>query len=283
LGNELKATAELLSSYDLRSVAELREHKPRPEDKCQLIEHLVSYDGVYCLQPQCSYSTRLLPKMKKHWAACHKTEAKSHESSQSWRECKLQTYFTAKGRIDYFVVVDREKSGVRGTARGSMSLTEPEKELFEKLEKDYKDVKCDLEEQATIVQDIGDSRSERVPWLHDVIGSPYHLTMLEGEEIWSSYKLPLKKELDAGGENAEDPNLVRILVAAEAILRDAYRLCSDTSPDRKMTQQRANILNEFYAGASGKADGFRYYKNASTLYYRICSNGVSASYWKNFL
>jgi hypothetical protein len=32
-----------------------------------------------------------------------------------------------------------------------------------------------------------------------------------------------------------------------------------------MTQQRANILNEFYAGASGKSDGFRYYKNASTL------------------
>jgi len=41
-------------------------------------------------------------------------------------------------------------------------LTQPEKELFEKLEKDYKDMKCDLEEQATVVQDIGDSRSERV-------------------------------------------------------------------------------------------------------------------------
>ena len=32
-----------------------------------------------------------------------------------------------------------------------------------------------------------------------------------------------------------------------------------------MTQQRANILNEFYAGASGTADGFRYFKNASSL------------------
>jgi hypothetical protein len=30
-------------------------------------------------------------------------------------------------------------------------------------------------------------------------------------------------------------------------------------------------LNEFYARASGRADGFRYYKNASTLveYFRI--------------
>jgi hypothetical protein len=32
-----------------------------------------------------------------------------------------------------------------------------------------------------------------------------------------------------------------------------------------MTQQRANILNEFYAGALDKADGFRYFKNMSTL------------------
>lgn len=67
-------------------------------------------------------------------------------------------------------------------------------------------------------------------------GFLYHLTTLKDEEIWSSYKLPLKKELDAGSENAVDPKLVRILVAAEAVLRDAYQLYSDTSPDRKMTK-----------------------------------------------
>lgn len=104
-----------------------------------------------------------------------------------------------------------------------------------------------------------------MPWLHDLTGFPYHMLNLKGEEIWSSYKLLLKKELDSSSKNTEDPDLVRILAAAEAMLRDAYRLCSDTSADRKMTQQRANILNEFYAGASGKADGFRYFKNASTL------------------
>jgi hypothetical protein len=46
-------------------------------------------------------------------------------------------------------VVKREKGGE--TARGFMSLIELEKELFKQLEKDYKDVKCDLKEQATIV------------------------------------------------------------------------------------------------------------------------------------
>jgi hypothetical protein len=73
-------------------------------------------------------------------------------------------------------------------------------------------VKCDLEKQVTIVQDIRDSRSERVPWLHDVTGFPYHLTTLKDEEIWSSYKLPPKKELDAGSEDAKDPNLVLSLM-----------------------------------------------------------------------
>jgi hypothetical protein len=72
----------------------------------------------------------------------------------------LQTYFTIKGWIDYFIVVDREIGGE--IAKGSMLLIELKKELFKQLKKDYKDVKCDLKEQATIVQDIRDLRSERV-------------------------------------------------------------------------------------------------------------------------
>jgi hypothetical protein len=59
--------------------------------------------------------------------------------------------------------------------------------------------------------------------------------MLKDKEIWSLYKLLLKKELDAGNKDAKDPNLVRILLAVETVLRDAYWLYSDISPDRKMT------------------------------------------------
>jgi hypothetical protein len=98
-----------------------------------------------------------------------------------------------------------------------------------------------------------------------VTGFLYHNTILKNKEIWSSYKLLPKKELDAGNKDAKDPNLVRILLAAEVVLRDAYQLYSNTSLDRKIIQQRANILNEFYARASGKADRFRYFKNTSTL------------------
>jgi hypothetical protein len=62
-------------------------------------------------------------------------------------------------------------------------LKETEKILFEKLEQDYKDVKYNLEEQVTIVQDIRDSRSERVLWLYNMTGFLYHNTMLKDKEI----------------------------------------------------------------------------------------------------
>ncbi|OBT60338.1 hypothetical protein VE03_10358 [Pseudogymnoascus sp. 23342-1-I1] len=91
------------------------------------------------------------------------------------------------------------------------------------------------------------------------------LVMVEGKCIQVDIKqAQLAQEAPAGTQ----PKLIffkRKQSRYESVLRDAYALCSDTSPERKMTQQRANILNEFYAGASGRADGFRYYKNPSTL------------------
>ncbi|KAH7248458.1 hypothetical protein B0J15DRAFT_514469 [Fusarium solani] len=96
----------------------------------------------------------------------------------------------------------------------------------------------DLEEQAGVVQDVGESRADRLP------GG------------------------DGGGEGEDNSDLIRILVAAETVLRDAYKLCSDKSLERKMTQQRAKRLNEFRdagGSSSGKPDGFRSFKNESSL------------------
>ena len=92
----------------------------------------------------------------------HKIKATIHKSCALWRAVKLQTYFTAFGRIDYFVVIENPKASAM-SKDSLLLITQPEKALFKKLEKDYKDVKCDLKEQATIVHDIRDSRSERVP------------------------------------------------------------------------------------------------------------------------
>jgi hypothetical protein len=62
-----------------------------------------------------------------------------------WSEVKLQIYFTAFGRINYFVVEENTKASAI-SKDPSLLITQPEKDLFIKLEKDYKDVKVDIEE-----------------------------------------------------------------------------------------------------------------------------------------
>jgi hypothetical protein len=83
--------------------------------------------------------------MRKHMPQAHKIKATVHKSCALWRAVKLQTFFTAFGRIDYFVVVENPEASAI-SKDSSLLITQPEKELFEKLEKDYKDVKCDCYE-----------------------------------------------------------------------------------------------------------------------------------------
>jgi hypothetical protein len=46
--------------------------------------------------------------------------------------------------------------------------------------------------------------------------------MLKDKKIWSLYKLPSKKELNIDNKNTKDLNLVWILVAVKAVLRNVY-------------------------------------------------------------
>lgn len=75
--------------------------------------------------------------MKRHVASTHNLEAKAHRNIPLWKECKLQTYFTGKGRIDYFVVVDNINGKSSFTLDLATLLKEEEKDLFIKLENDY--------------------------------------------------------------------------------------------------------------------------------------------------
>ncbi|SPJ84073.1 uncharacterized protein FTOL_10589 [Fusarium torulosum] len=207
-----------------------------------------------------------------------------------WRVCKLQTYFTAKGLIDYFVVEDPSPSMTGGVPSGTGLATAPtsqeEGKLFEDLKADIIQASRDLDEEAGIVQDVEESRADRG---------------LRDTEIISSYALPrsIDPPLDDGiyseGDDDDDDDdnddideykgdgtgraatdLRRILAAAEGMLRDAYRLCNDKSPERKMTQQRAKRLSNFRGDdssimSSAKANKFRSFKNESSLtsYFRI--------------
>ena len=201
----------------------------------------------------------------------HHVKAAAHKRSALWTECRLQTYFTAKGLIDYFVVVAGKtrpelvqglgRSAATASGGGDPLLTKGEKAYFEKIEEDFEKVKEEVAKEAGIVHDFEDSRASHVPWLERT-GFHSHLKELLDEEIYGSYKLPSDRELEGG--SFDDPILARIIAGTRSLLNAAYELCSDTSPDRKMTYQRACILNEFYAGATGKSDAFRHYKMESS-------------------
>ena len=104
-GEELRSTVELFSSYDLRSVEELRQWKRDKTRPCQPIEGLAVFDrSVYCTYDDCGYCTRRIAKMHDHMPAHGKKASQHREDAPLWKACKLQTYFTGKGRIDYFVV-----------------------------------------------------------------------------------------------------------------------------------------------------------------------------------
>ncbi|RAL58160.1 hypothetical protein DID88_002364 [Monilinia fructigena] len=231
-GAALKTELAHAHTLPLKSMRELREQKPA-SGTVQL-EHLKIFHGFQCsLCDNDPFLTIHLPRMHRH-VATHNRKASEHKTTPLWQECLLQTHSTAQNLVDYFqVVASRVES--HDESGDEVPLTQLERDSIDKIEQNVLDLKKDLFKEAGVVRDIKESRPERIPWLHDVTKFPFHLVNLQDEEIWASYKLPSKKELDGEHLEAEDPQL------------------------------RANILNEFYAGASGKADGFRYHKNASTL------------------
>ena len=275
-GNILKTTIKLLENYNLKTEDQLQQDKPY--SPCNQIQGLELYSGYYCLQDNCFYSTRRLRKMKDHMIL-HQIKPKTHKDSPLWAECLLQTYFTARGKIDYFRVVNSiEENDLNQPIERSneleinpIPLTDAERALFSRLEEDTRISQEDILDEATKVQYSKNLRSERIPWLERT-GFPSHLAGLRDTEIQSSYRLPSKQQDSNNEENQEiEEDLARLLVGAESLLRDAYDLCDDYSPKRKITQQRAIILNQFYIGASGSSRGFLYKKDPSTLseYFKI--------------
>ncbi|ELR02112.1 hypothetical protein GMDG_05272 [Pseudogymnoascus destructans 20631-21] len=114
LGDALAATIRLFEGYELCTVEQLRLNKPGRDDGCRLIERLQSFDGFCCLHAGCSHCTVSEKYMKEHVWQAHKIKAKDHKVQPLWKGCKLQTYSTAKGRIDYFVVTEESDAGSTG-------------------------------------------------------------------------------------------------------------------------------------------------------------------------
>lgn len=114
-GDELRTTVELLSTYTLRGKEELQRWRPSRRTPCERIEALAHYAGYICLcdPAVCDFATTRLEAMHGHMAR-HAVKPSHHSQSRPlWASCVLQSYFTAKGRIDYFTVhpVDKKQEG----------------------------------------------------------------------------------------------------------------------------------------------------------------------------
>jgi hypothetical protein len=122
----------------------------------------------------------------------HGKKARAHSKELLWEECQMQSYFTARHLVDYFIVIERGENPARGTDRGAVPLSQPEKELFVKLEKDYEDVKGMLKSRLALSMILG------IPSLRGCHGSrrpDFHLTWLDcaTKRSGAPYKLPPKK------------------------------------------------------------------------------------------
>ncbi|KFY17556.1 hypothetical protein V492_00584 [Pseudogymnoascus sp. VKM F-4246] len=140
--------------------------------------------------------------MKEHVSSSHRVKAAEHKTRPLWKECTLQTYFTQKGRIDYFVVVDNNKKGEKSNAQElSALLKREETALFTKLEEDYQEgVRRDIEEQASTVHDFADSRSERrhVARPQDDAAAGQHPERVLRRGVWEGGRVPaLQEPVDA--------------------------------------------------------------------------------------
>jgi hypothetical protein len=156
----LKTHLAYAQTLTLKTVQELREQKPR--NGIIKLDYLKVFDGFQCL-PYSTFLTTYLPRMRRHMST-HGRKANEHKTTPLWQECRLQTYFTAGIRINYFVIAERsEACGGAAFSSSKTSLSQPEKDLFLKLEMDSVDAKDDIEEQASIVRSIINTIAELIP------------------------------------------------------------------------------------------------------------------------
>jgi len=199
LGPVLKACQAYADSLALRTLDELRQGRPRQPGAP--LEFLDAYEGYSCLLCEEEGSSNRfytihLPRLQRNHLPSHHRTAREHELTPLWRSCQLQTYFSAKGRIDYFEVDARSQSSLPMASGAPPSPTMAEQALFTSLERDASTIQQDLNREAAIVQDISASRTERVPWLEKT-GFPAYLAGLQDRQIKGSYQLP-----------PEDPNSI---------------------------------------------------------------------------
>ena len=183
-GKRLQQMVDVLSGYELRGREELRQRRPHRRTPCRKIKYLTSYAGYICLCSiaDCDFATTRLEAMHGHMPRPGKTGSQNSKDAPLWAGCTLQSYFTAKGLIDYFVVIEPEDAG-QGSSQdanaGTAGLSgpppsSPERRMFDGLRESVRQADRDLDAKAAFVEEPGQGRADRERWLV-YTGFPTHL------------------------------------------------------------------------------------------------------------
>ncbi len=194
VGEVLEGYLEYAESLILRPLKDLRIEKALGRGTAP-IKHLRVFSGycrLACKDDNKCFLTTYLPRMQDHMAV-HGKKAKQHKVELLWAKRLLQTYFIAKGRINYFVVVEEDvdleiRVPTERVCSSIFPLTKQEEGLFTRLKKESTAVKGNFIGMRGNVEAFN-SKTARVPWLERT-GFPSHLVGLKDEEIRSSYQLP---------------------------------------------------------------------------------------------
>jgi hypothetical protein len=214
--------------------------------------------GYLCLANVggCDFTTIRLAKMYDHMLPAYSVRAVEHDRQTRllWRIYMLQTYFTAKGQIDYFVVTDSTCNRCDGSSacchpqQAGLSLQQiqlpssPERALLKTLQADAMQARHDMDEAAFMVQDAGEGRADMEAWAVRM-GLAGHLRGLRDDEIHLSYQLlpsrirlaassikaQTEVDMEADEEADEEDDLRRIIAGVKVLLQDGYQLVSDRS------------------------------------------------------
>lgn len=112
-GISMKAALGTFSTYEprMRSAKELRACRPDRRTPCNRIDGLAAFSGCICVcnEAACDFTTRRLQKMQDHMPQHGKKASQHNQDGHGplWRACTLQSYFTAAGLLDNFVVKDK--------------------------------------------------------------------------------------------------------------------------------------------------------------------------------
>jgi superfamily II DNA helicase RecQ len=245
-------------------IASSIEDVARPPDGLAPVAGLPIHDGFECTDRggNCRrYLSISLPAMKRHCRVVHKasTGAKGRPplgrsrdggnnddccttaaaGAAGYRRVKLQTLWTQKKHVDYFIVQPQVQAAAGGRNGGQGESQQRRKSIdgaaAEGLQARYTQVQKDRLEQYGTVQKLAHV-SEDTPWLR-ATGYQAHLEGLDVEEFAPSYKLPVAED---------EPVLSLICTSVGRVLRKSMDVLSKDDPgDRQLSRLNAKLLNTF--------------------------------------